>query len=324
MTMPPTPINQKQKHEEDAAAEADENEKKKEEAMRVSLSLSQSCIPAFSKKQVSGDTSPRKRINRGGNFCGHNPRSPILSLAIPSANRPTFLYKVGDAFRKYYDDPTLFPTLNFAASSKRQQRSERREAVIQTMLAILEFLDIASLRIGIPTPKGFQPLKLAVLQRRTALHPRRFERAIESLRAAGIIDVSKQYKMQTVSGAFVYFPAIRRINPEFFAVLGLSDELKRERLEATKRLQKKAAKERATVTQMMQYSLSQAAASYAAWRKNRRLASSSQEQKEQPQFPPKLVLYNQSLNFYLESGLDPREAHKRAWTYANARFPTST
>lgn len=254
---------------------------------------------------MSSESSPLKRVNRGGNFCGHNPLKPCLSLALPSDNRPSFLYEVGRAFRRYFDSPNIFPTLNHAASD-RQQRSERREAVIQTLQAILEFLDIASLRVGIPTAQGFQPLKLAVLQARTYLHPRRFERAIQALRQAGIIDISEQYRMRTINGTYVFFPAVRRINRAFFAELGFGHRLEQERLAASKRLKKRAQREQSTITQMVQYSLRQAADAYKAWRDKHR------EKMRQEQQHSTTQRLNALLNLFLADGSPPDEARRRA------------
>lgn len=256
---------------------------------------------------MSSESSPLiKRVNRGGNFCGHNPLKPSLDLALPSDNRPSFLYEVGRAFRRYFDSPTLFPTLNHAASD-RQQRSERREAVIQTLQAVLEFLDIASLRVGIPTAQGFQPLKLAVLQARTYLHPRRFERAIQALRQAGIIDISEQYRIRTVNGAYVFFPAVRRINRAFFATLGFGHRLEQERAAASKRLKRKAQREQSSLTQMMEYGLRQAADAYREWRKKRR----EKMRQEQPKQSTAQRL-NSLINLFLVDGSPPDEARRRA------------
>lgn len=256
---------------------------------------------------MSSNTLPLiKRVNRGGNFCGHNPLTPCLDLALPSDNRPSFLYEVGRAFRRYFDSPDIFPTLNHAASD-RQQRSERREAVIQTLLAILEFLDIASLRVGIPTAQGFQPLKLAVLQARTYLHPRRFERAVQTLRQAGIIDISEQYRMRTVNGTYVFFPAVRRLNRAFFAALGFGHRLEQERLAASKRLKKKAQREQTSLTQLMEYGLQQAADAYKAWRNKRR----EKMRQEQPRHTTAQQL-NSLINLFLVDGSPPDEARRRA------------
>lgn len=257
---------------------------------------------------MSSELSPLiKRVNRGGNFCGHNPLKPCLDLALPSDNRPSFLYEVGRAFRRYFDSPDIFPTLNHAASEHRQQRSERREAVIQTLQAILEFLDIASLRVGIPTAQGFQPLKLSVLQARTYLHPRRFERAVQALRQAGIIDISEQYRIRNINGAYVFFPAVRRINRAFFAALGFGHRLEQERLEASKRLRKKAQREQSSLTQMMQYSLRQAAEAYSAWRNKRR----EKMRQEQPK-DTRAQRLNALINLFVFDGSPPDEARRRA------------
>lgn len=200
-----------------------------------------------------------------GNGCGHNKNNPFLSLVVESTDHPPFLYSVAEAFKDYYYNPALFPSLNHAVSN-RQQRSERREAVIVVMQSILEFLDLSSLRVGIPTKSGFQPLKLDVLRRRTNLGSRRFERAIQSLRQSGILKVSDQLKIRTASGGYHYFPAVRRLNKAFFVVLGFGERLAQEMKAATKRLAEKAKKLGSTLTQMAHFSLQTASQNYHKWR----------------------------------------------------------
>lgn len=216
--------------------------------------------------------SIKTRVNHGGNFCSHDKLNPCLALTIQTDNKPPFLYSVGEAFRRYFFFPDLFPTLNHAASS-RQQRSERREAVVITMLALLEFLELASLRVGIPTERGFQPLTLDVLRKRTNLHPRRFERAIQSLRAAGILKVADQYKYRhPLTKRYHFFPAVRSISKAFFEVLGFGNSLVEERLAASKRIQRKAAKVGKKVSQFVKYSLENVATAYNEWREKRQEA----------------------------------------------------
>ena len=137
------------------------------------------------------------------------------------------------------------------------------------MLAILEFPDLTSLRVGIPTEMGFQPLKLEILQRRTSLGPRRFERAIQTLRVAGIISVSEQYKLKTKDGYYIYFPAVRCINKAVFAALGLGERLADEMKEASARLRKKAQELGINLSQMVTFSLQAAALRYLAWRRQK-------------------------------------------------------
>lgn len=227
-------------------------------------------------------------------------------LSVGSDNRPPFLYSVGEAFKKYFAFPELFPTLNHAVSS-RQQRSERREAVIVTMLALLEFLELSSLRIGIPTEKGFQPLTLDVLQRRTNLHPRRFERAIQNLREAGILKVSDQYKYKhPITKQYIFFPAVRNVNKAFFDVLGFGKRLAEERLAASKRLQKKAIRAGVKFSQMVKYSLENAAAKYKEWREKRQAAINTKLTRGEED------ILNQTIRLFMLDGSSYDEARNKA------------
>ena len=92
------------------------------------------------------------RTNPGGNFCGHQPDAPRLELVRPTTakTRPGILRELQGRVRQYYSAPRYIPSLNAANGSKRQQRSERREACLLLLNAILEFTDLASLRCGVP------------------------------------------------------------------------------------------------------------------------------------------------------------------------------
>jgi len=79
------------------------------------------------------------------------------------------------------------PSLDLANGSNRQQRSERREACILMLTVLLKYTDLASLRIGIPTPDGFLSLTIDFLAKQTGMALRRAERALADLKAAGLV-----------------------------------------------------------------------------------------------------------------------------------------
>jgi hypothetical protein len=210
----------------------------------------------FEKKPI------KSRVNHGGNYCGHDKYNPCLLLASESGNRPPFLYSVGAAFRRYFFKPEMFPSLNHAAGN-RQQRSERREAVVITMQSVLEFLDLSSLRVGIPTKDGFQPLKLEILWRRTGLHRRRFDRAIESLYKSGILLTSKQHKIRNIYNQYIYFPSVRRVSKDFFIAMGFTmDQLLEESRKSYERIKREAQRLGLTATNMVKISLGSAGKKY--------------------------------------------------------------
>ena len=189
------------------------------------------------------------RVNSGGNFCGHQPDAPRLELVKPTTNknRPKILTELQSRIRQYYRAPRYIPSLNSANGSKRQQRSERREACLLMQIAILEYTDLASLRCGVPTAAGFMSLTLDYLVQYTGLGMRRAERAIADLKKANVISVS-QARQLNEDGSWRGLPAVKAVSPLLFAIFGFAERLVHERERATKRLAKKAAKAGGTLT----------------------------------------------------------------------------
>jgi hypothetical protein len=191
------------------------------------------------------------RINHGGNFCGHVVNVPKLDLITPTTEkrRPGILRELQARVKSYYTRPTLIPSLRAAnrSATGRQQRSERREACLQLLAAILEFTDVASLRCGVPTPSGFLSLTLDYLVRFTGLHPRRAERAMADLKRANLMTVSQARQLQE-DGTWRGLAAVKAVNKLLFTAFGLGQRLRQERDRAAKRLAKKATKLGGTLT----------------------------------------------------------------------------
>ena len=196
------------------------------------------------------------RVNGGGNYCGHQPESPRLTLIKPATdkNRPGILRVLQSRIRQYYAAPQTIPSLNAANGSKRQQRSERREACLLLLSAIIEFTDLASLRCGVPTPGGFLSLTLDYLTEFTGLHPRRAERAMADLKDANLLTVNQPRQLQE-DGTWRGLAAVKAVNRLLFSVFGLGRRLGHERDRATKRLAKKAAKAGGTLTSWVRNAL---------------------------------------------------------------------
>ncbi len=190
------------------------------------------------------------RTNPGGNFCGHQPDAPRLELVRPTTakTRPGILRELQGRVRQYYSAPRYIPSLNAANGSKRQQRSERREACLLLLNAILEFTDLASLRCGVPTAGGFISLTLDYLVQYTGLNMRRAERAMADLKRANLLTVSQPRQLQE-DGSWRGLAAVKAVNALLFSAFGLHERLKHERDRAAKRLAKKAAKGGGTITE---------------------------------------------------------------------------
>lgn len=67
---------------------------------------------------------------------------------------PAVLHALSDALGDYVFNPMVLPSLNIANGSARQQRSERRVACVRLMRSALAYLDLVSLRVGIPVAGG--------------------------------------------------------------------------------------------------------------------------------------------------------------------------
>jgi len=183
------------------------------------------------------------RINTGGNFCGHYPDAPQL-YPIQATKRgkgglPGVLTTLYDRLEQYYFKPGMVPSLNLANGSRRQMRSDRREACCRLLRVIVETLDVSSLRVGMPTPDGFINFTLDYLSTRAGLSLYRGRRAFRDLRQARLITVTQARKLNE-QGEYRGLPAVKAVSNRLFALFGLQERLKHERKKAAVRLKRKA------------------------------------------------------------------------------------
>jgi len=181
-------------------------------------------------------TAIAKVVTVAGNRCGHDPATPRWFEPPPQhAARPKILLQLQERVRAYFDDPKVLPSLNAANGSPRQQRSERREACLDLLGALVHYLDLATLRVGIPQADGtLQGLSLAFLAEKAGLGRRRAERACRDLRRAGLVNIHPRAQ-KTEDGHYRGLPAIRGVPEALFQVFGLSKWLQHERDKAVKR-----------------------------------------------------------------------------------------
>ena len=184
-----------------------------------------------------------------GNRCGHDPAAPRWFEPPPQhAARPKILLQLQERVRTYFDDPKVLPSLNAANGSPRQQRSERREACLDLLGALVHYLDLATLRVGIPQADGsIQGLSLAFLSEKAGLGRRRAERACRDLRKAGLVTI---YPRAQPTGDERYrgLPAIRGVPEALFQVFGLHKWLQHERVKAVKRRHRDRRRQEAAAT----------------------------------------------------------------------------
>ena len=179
-----------------------------------------------------------------GNKCGHAPNMPRWFDPPEKHTRPHIIKKLIYSIQDYYKEPaSTIPSLNLANGSDRQQRSERREACISVLGCLAHYLDLATLRVGIPqADQSFQGITMCFIADRCDLSLRRCERAVADLVASGLLTVypiCKKLEDATYKG----YAAIRTINRKLFSVFGLGGRLKYERDKAAARLRKKELKE---------------------------------------------------------------------------------
>ena len=171
-----------------------------------------------------------------GNRCGHIPTAPrFFSPPENHAPHPRILVRLQAAIEAYFNDPTTLPTLNSANGSPRQQRSERRESSLAFLGTLIHYVDLATLRIGLPKEDGtFLGLSMEFLAERAGLGLRRAERACRDLVNAGILTVHARVEA-TADGSYRGLPAVREITTALFKVFGLNKWLPHEREKAAKR-----------------------------------------------------------------------------------------
>ena len=178
-----------------------------------------------------------------GNKCGHLPTEPRWFEAPEKHTRPHIIKKLISSIQDYYKEPAAtLPFLNIANGSDRQQRSERREACISVLGCLVHYLDLATLRVGIPhADQTFQGIKMSFIAERCDLTLRRTERAVADLVKSGLLTIHPLCE-KLEDAIYKGYAAIRTINQKIFTIFGLGGRLKYERDKAAARVRKKERK----------------------------------------------------------------------------------
>lgn len=179
----------------------------------------------------------------GGNNCGHIPGSPRWFEPPENHTRPKIIGKIIAEIREYYRAPaSTIPSLNLANGSSRQQRSERREACLAVLGCLLHYLDLATLRVGIPQTDGsFQGISMPFIAEKSGLTLKRTERAVRDLVKAGLLTVHPLCEKLSDT-LYKGYAAIRTISKKLFSLFGMGGRLKHERDRAAHRLRKRTRK----------------------------------------------------------------------------------
>lgn len=178
---------------------------------------------------------------------------PLLPAGLPEPPRtgkgglPAILTDAIAALSGYMAAPNrYFPILNAINGSARQQRSERSAACMQVLAACLKYLDLVSMRVGVPQPNGSMlNLRVSWLARQAGLPERRAERALRDLKAAGLVQIEQRNRrLDLESRTWRSAVALKAVAAEVFEALGMAKRLADERSKARLRRQRHEAERR--------------------------------------------------------------------------------
>lgn len=182
-----------------------------------------------------------KQIKLSGNRCGHIPEAPQLYIR-PKEQKKTYssIHIATERLEEYYYQPVnnWLPNLHLRRKTLRQQRSERREAVLALASVMVNHVDMATMRVVRLFNNKLVELSIKELAAKAHIHLRRAERALKDLKEAGYIDL--QYRVEhCADGTIKPKIAIKRLSALFFYHLGVSfEKLKKEGDRAKKHLAK--------------------------------------------------------------------------------------
>jgi hypothetical protein len=173
-----------------------------------------------------------------GNRCGHVCAAPTLDptrpIPVGRGGYPRILAVAAERIEAFYSAPEVLPSLALNATSS-QKRSERREALVRLLKAILKFTDLVSLTVAVRDAQAaLCNISIGTLAKHADLEPRRAERALSDLATAGFLFIVQQ-RVRLPEGGFRSQPAIKRLSPSLFSAFGLAVALKLERTKAQKR-----------------------------------------------------------------------------------------
>jgi len=196
-----------------------------------------------------------------GNRCGHDPLNPRW-YAPPAAHgrRPDVLYNASQKTALFYRYPKQhLLSLRLTRQSSRQERSEAREMDAGVLQVSLHYLDLASLRVGVPG-KGTQFKSLGYREMAEHLGYRdkndptdkgikRVSRAMARFVRAGYITVYQRVE-KDADGEYRGLNAVKRIHPMLLYELGVS----RLKLDKARKYARKRLNQQATLVQTQQRS----------------------------------------------------------------------
>ncbi|MCK4608157.1 MAG: hypothetical protein KAT71_01635 [Gammaproteobacteria bacterium] len=200
----------------------------------------------------------RAHLNPLGNWCNHIPYDPKLySPPEQHGTRPDVLLQAQNSLEQFYWHSKEYLTNIFLTRiSGRQQRTEAREAVCAVLGVILHYLDLATMRVGIPNADGtFHSLSAKDIAVRLGWRTKeddnnpktkdrgikRAWRAMAILKAAGYLSITQRCeKLFNEEQEYRGLPAIRCVMKTLFRDLKVSlHKLEIRRKQSSNRLKKR-------------------------------------------------------------------------------------
>lgn len=164
-----------------------------------------------------------------GNRCGHDKDNPNFSFAENlglTDKTHTVIKDIVERIEDYYYDPDKLPFIEASRSTDRQVRSERREAIIKTLKALLKHLDLRTMRVI--DYKSDTPVIIKNIYKVSGLSFSRFKRAWLTLVHSGLFKSIPQVEKETDSDGndrFRGLPSIKFMSKKLFAMFSLDKKL---------------------------------------------------------------------------------------------------
>jgi len=251
----------------------------------------------LSQDRVEVDSHCRSHLNPAGNWCGHDPKRPrFFKQPKTHGERPDAIrIAAANAEHFYYHPQQWLPSLAMAHSSTRQERSEARERDTSIVQVLLHYIELASLRVGVPCHKegAFKNFSLQFIAEKAGFRKpgdlpekgiKRAYRGIRQLVKAGYIQVHKRfdlYKSEEGLNKYKGLPAVKRLNQKLFAELGVSlQRLSFRRRQARKRINQRISQECKQVDQQLSGIAHSFVEKSKPFKKGLNIAGSSQNQQD--------------------------------------------
>lgn len=215
------------------------------------------------------------RINKGGNFCGHDPQNPrFVSVINPYQDeawtaeardslghkrKHEFFYLADEMLRQFYFYPKTLPALGVIQRSEksRQRRSEAREDDTRLLSALVHHLECASInwesafgRVGYPSKDGFMYYDTKFWIEKTGMSVSQLKRSFARLVEAGYVTRERRW-IERKAGQFKALVTMTLLNLSLFKDLGVLDALRDFSAYARQRLHALADKMQVSVSKML-------------------------------------------------------------------------